>query len=43
MSDELKQLIDAVLDWPSDVQEKVIAAILAIQAEYIEHSSDKLD
>lgn len=36
MPDELEQLFESVADWPSDLQQKVIEAIRAIQAEYIE-------
>ena len=36
MPNELKQLLADLADWPPDVQEKVMAAILAIRAEYIE-------
>jgi hypothetical protein len=35
MSDDLEQLLDGLADWPPDVQQKVIDAIRAIQAEYI--------
>ena len=37
--DELEQLLDSVADWPPDVQQKVMDAILAIQAEYIDGST----
>jgi len=40
MPDELEQLLDGVADWPSDIQQKVIDAIRAIQAEYIDGDSD---
>jgi len=40
MPDELKQLIADLPDWPSDLQQKVISAILAIRAEYIDGDVD---
>jgi hypothetical protein len=36
MSDELKQLFQLVADWPPEVQQKIMDAIRAIQAEYID-------
>jgi len=38
--DELEQLLDGLADWPLDVQQKVIDAIRAIQAEYIDGNPD---
>jgi hypothetical protein len=35
MSDELEQLLRRIADWPPEVQQKVIDAMQAIQAEYI--------
>ena len=40
MPDELEQLLQLIADWPSDVQQKVIDAIRAIQAEYIDGETD---
>lgn len=40
MSDELEQLWSPVADWPPDVQQKVMDAIHAIQAEYIDGNAD---
>ena len=36
MPDELEQLLSLIVDWPPEVQQKIIDAIRAIQAEYIE-------
>jgi hypothetical protein len=38
--EELEQLLDSVANWPADVQQKVLDAIRAIQAEYIDGSAD---
>ena len=43
MPDELEQLIADLQDWPADIQQKVISAILAIRVEYIEDNASKLD
>ena len=40
MSDELEQLLHRIADWPPEVQQKVIDAIRAIQAEYIDGNFD---
>ena len=40
MSDELEQLFQLVADWPSEIQQKIIDAIRAIQAEYIDGDAD---
>jgi hypothetical protein len=40
MSDELEQLLRRIADWPVEVQLKVIDAIRAIQAEYIDGDTD---
>ena len=40
MSDELQQLLRRIADWPPNVQQKVIDAIRAIQAEYIDGDTD---
>jgi hypothetical protein len=40
MSDELEQLLLLIVDWPDEVQQKVIDAIRAIQAEYIDGDAD---
>jgi hypothetical protein len=42
MPKELEQLLDDAADWPSDVQQKVIDAIRAIQAEYIDGDTDRI-
>jgi hypothetical protein len=40
MPDELRQLLDCLADWPPDVQQRVVDAIRAIQAEYIDGNTD---
>jgi hypothetical protein len=40
MSDELEELLRSIADWPPEVQQKVINAIRAIQAEYIDGDTD---
>jgi hypothetical protein len=40
MSDELEQLFQLVADWPPEVQQKIMDAIRAIQAEYIDGDAD---
>jgi hypothetical protein len=40
MSDDLKQLLDSLADWPPAVQQKVTDAIRAIRAEYIDGNTD---
>jgi hypothetical protein len=42
MPEELKQLLADFAEWPSDVQQKVIDAICAIQAGYIDGNADSL-
>jgi hypothetical protein len=36
MPDELEQLFQLVADWPPEMQQKIMDAIRAIQAEYID-------
>jgi hypothetical protein len=36
MSDELEHLFRRIADWPPEIQQKVMDAIRAIQAEYID-------
>ena len=43
MSDELEQLLRRLADWPPEVQQKVMDAIRAIQAEYIDGNVDDLN
>ena len=38
--EELEQVLRRVAEWPSEVQQKVIDAIRAIQAEYIDGDAD---
>ena len=40
MSDELEELLQLIADWPPEVQQKVMDAIRAIQAEYIDGNTD---
>jgi hypothetical protein len=40
MSEELQQLLHLIADWPPEVRQKVIDAIWAIQAEYIDGNAD---
>jgi hypothetical protein len=40
MSDELEELLQLIVDWPPEVQQKVMDAIQAIQAEYIDGNTD---
>ena len=40
MSNELEQLLQSIADWPTELQQKVIYAIQAIQAEYIDGNVD---
>jgi len=40
MSDELEQLLQLAADWPPEVQQKIMDAIRAIQAEYIDGDPD---
>jgi hypothetical protein len=40
MQHELEELLRLVADWPPDVQQKIIDAIRAIQAEYIDGTTD---
>ena len=40
MPDELEQLLQLIADWPPVVQQKVMDAIRAIQAEYIDGNGD---
>jgi hypothetical protein len=42
MSDELEHLLQLIADWPPEVRQKVIAAVRAIQAEYIDAHTDSL-
>ena len=41
MSDELEQLLQLIADWPPEVQQKIMDAIRAIQAEYIDGNTDR--
>jgi hypothetical protein len=40
MQKELGELWPQIIDWPPEVQQKVIEAIRAIQAEYIDRNTD---
>ena len=40
MSDELEQLLQLIADWPLEVQQKIMVAIRAILAEYIDGNTD---
>jgi hypothetical protein len=40
MPDELEQLLQLIADWPQEVQQKIMDAIRAIQAEYIDGNTD---
>jgi hypothetical protein len=40
MPKELEELWPLIVDWPSEIQQKVIDAIRAIQAEYIDAKAD---
>jgi hypothetical protein len=40
MSDEFEQLLRLIADWPPEVQQKIMDAIRAIQAEYIDGNTD---
>jgi hypothetical protein len=40
MLEELKQLLQLIADWPPEVQQKIMDAIRAIQAEYIDGNAD---
>jgi hypothetical protein len=40
MREELEQLLQLVDDWPPEIQQKIMDAIRAIQAEYIDGDAD---
>jgi hypothetical protein len=40
MEQELEELWSQIVEWPTDLQQKVIDAIRAIQAEYIDGSAE---
>jgi hypothetical protein len=41
MPDELEQLLQLIADWPPEMQQKIMDAIRAIQAEYIDCNVDE--
>lgn len=40
MQKELEELWSQIVEWPSEIQQKVMDAIRAIQAEYIDGGPD---
>jgi len=42
MPKELEEVWSQIVEWPPDIQQKLIDAIRAIQAEYIDGESDIL-